>query len=288
VAEAFAEGDLRGEAVVALKGGSVGIGSGDVAGLHGDELFVSVEVEVLGEDAGTDEFFLKDGDEVEEVLGLAATDVIHGIGWDGEAVVALLALGGALHHAHDAFYDVIDIGEVATAVAVVVDLDGVALEELVGEAEIGHIGTAGRTIDGEETQAGRGDVVELTVAVGHELVTLLGGGVEGHGVIYAVVGREGDFFVAAVDGARRGVDKVLHRMVAAGLEDVVEADEVGLDISIGIGDGIADTCLGGQVHYHIEMVLIEEFIDQRFIGNVSLDKLIIATFWFQGLQLFEA
>lgn len=114
VAETFAEGDLRGEAVVALKGGSVGIGSGDVTGLHGDELFVGLEVEVLGEDAGTDEFFLEDGDEVEEVLGLAATDVIHGIGWDGEAVVALLALGGALHHAYDAFYDVIDIGEVAT------------------------------------------------------------------------------------------------------------------------------------------------------------------------------
>ena len=153
VAEAFAEGDLRGEAVVALKGGGVGIGGGDVAGLHGDELFVGLEVEVLGEDAGTDEFFLKDGDEVEEVLRLAATDVIHGIGWDGEAVLALLALGGALHHAHDTFYDVIDIGEVATAVAVVVDLDGVALEEFVGEAEIGHIGTAGRAIDSEEAQA---------------------------------------------------------------------------------------------------------------------------------------
>ena len=199
VAEAFAEGDLRGEAVVALKGGGVGIGSGDVTGLHGDELFVGLEVEVLGEDAGTDEFFLEDGDEVEEVLGLAATDVIHGIGWDGEAVVAFLALGGALHHTHDTFYDVIDIGEVATAVAVVVDLDGVALEEFVGEAEICHIGTAGRAIDSEEAQAGRGDVVEFTVAVGHELVGLLCGGVEGHGVIYAVVGREWDFLVAAVD-----------------------------------------------------------------------------------------
>ena len=199
VAETFAEGDLRGEAVVALKGGGVGIGGGDVAGLHGDELFMGLEVEVLGEDAGTDELFLEDGDEVEEVLGLAATDVIHGIGWDGEAVVAFLALGGALHHAHDTFYDVIDIGEVATAVAVVVDLDGVALEELVGEAEIGHVGTAGRTINGEEAKAGRGDVVEFTVAVGHELVGLLGGGVEGHGVVYAVVGGEGDFLVAAID-----------------------------------------------------------------------------------------
>ena len=86
VAEAFAEGDFRGEAVVALKGGGVGIGSGDVTGLHGDKLFVGLEVEVLGEDAGTDELFLEDGDEVEEVLGLAATDVIHGIGGQGGQV----------------------------------------------------------------------------------------------------------------------------------------------------------------------------------------------------------
>ena len=72
--------------------------------------------------------------------------------------------------------------------------------------------------------------------MGHELVGLLGGGVEGHGVVYAVVGGEGDFFVATVDGARRCVDQVLNGVVAAGLKDVVEADEIGLDISIGIGD----------------------------------------------------
>ena len=81
---------------------------------------------------------------------------------------------------------------------------------------------------------------------------------------------------------------MLNGVVAAGLKDVVEANEIGLDISIGIGDGIADTCLGGEVYHHIKVVLIEEFIDQRFVGNVALYELIIATFWFQDLQLFEA
>ena len=42
-----------------------------------------------------------------------------------------------------------------------------------------------------------------------------------------IVGAERDLFVAAVDGGGRGVDEVLHRVVVArGLEEVVEADQV--------------------------------------------------------------
>jgi len=209
MAEAFAEGDLGGEAEIALESGGVGIGGGNITGLHRDELLVGVEVIVLREDAGTDEFLLEDGDEIEEVLGLAATNVIDGIGRDGEAIVAGLACGGFLHDADDALDDVIDVGEVAAAVAVVVDLYGVALDELVGEAEVGHVGTACGAIDGEEAEASGGDVVELGIAMGKELVALLRCGVEGDGVIHTVVGGEGDFLVAAVNRAGGGVDEVL-------------------------------------------------------------------------------
>ncbi len=41
---------------------------------------MGVEVVVGGEDAGTEELFLEGLHEVEEVLGLAAADVIDGIG----------------------------------------------------------------------------------------------------------------------------------------------------------------------------------------------------------------
>ena len=161
---------------------------------------MGLEIEVLGEDACTDEFLLEDGDEVEEVFGLATTDVVDGVGWDGESIFAFFAFGGALHHTDNAFDNVVDIGEVAAAVAVVVDLDGFALQEFVGETEVGHVGAACGAVDGEEAEAGGGDVVELGVAVGHELVGLLRGGVEGDGIVDAVVSGEGDFFVAAVDG----------------------------------------------------------------------------------------
>ena len=49
-------------------------------------------------------------------------------------------------------------------------------------------------------------------------------------------------------------------MVAAGLKDVVEANEVALDIGIGIGDRIANACLGGKVDDYIELVGSEEAI----------------------------
>ena len=162
---------------------------------------MALKVIVLGQDAGAEEFFLEDLHEVQEVLGLAATDVVHFVRRDGETVFAGFLLGGFAHHPHNTLHNIIYIGEVTTAVAVVVYLDGVAFQQFVGEAEIGHIGSTGRAIDGEETQARRGDVIQLAVAVGHELVALLRCGIETHGVVHTVVGAEGDLLVTAVDRA---------------------------------------------------------------------------------------
>jgi len=51
-AEASAEWGGGAEAEVALKRGGVGVCDGNVAGLHGYEFFVGVEVILCGEDAG--------------------------------------------------------------------------------------------------------------------------------------------------------------------------------------------------------------------------------------------
>ena len=49
--------------------------------------------------AGPNQLLLQDVHEVEEVFGLAAADVVDGIGRDGQAVVANRAGRGPLHHA---------------------------------------------------------------------------------------------------------------------------------------------------------------------------------------------
>lgn len=276
--ETLTEGGVWLETKVALEGGGVGIGDRDITGLHGDKLLVGFEVVVLGKDAGTDEFFLQDGDEIQQILGLVVTYIIYGIGWDGETVFAGLLHRGFLHDTDNALDNVVDIGEVALAMAVVEDLDLFALDEFVGEAEIGHVGTTARTIDGEKTEARRGDVVELAVGMGHQFVALLSGGIEGDGIVDLVVGAVGHLLVAAIDAGGGGIDEMLYPTlvlfvtVAAGLEDVVEADEVGLDIGTGVGDAVAHTGLGGEVDHYLGLVLGKEAVNQLLVGNVAFDK----------------
>lgn len=65
---------------------------------------------------------------------------------------------------------------------------------------------------------------------------------------------------------------MLYRVIPAGFEDVVEADEVGQDVGIGVCDAVADTGLGCEVHNHVEVVVFEEFIDSLFRGDIAFDE----------------
>ena len=192
---------------------------------------MGIKVVVWWENAGTEEFFLKDGDEVEEVLGMAVAYVIDSIG--NSLSPALPSREGSrsnLHDADNAFDDVVDVGKVALAVTIVEDLDGLTFHEFVSKTEVGHVGTTGWAIDGEETETSGGDIVEFRVGVGEQFVRLLRGSIEADGVIDLVVGAVGHFLVGAIDAAAGGIDEVLDGMVPAGFEDVVEADEVAFNI----------------------------------------------------------
>ena len=249
---------------------------------------MSLEVVVRGEHAGADEFLLEDVDEVQQVLGLAAADVVDGIRGDGQAVLAGPLFRGLAHHPDDAFHDVVDIGEIAAAVAVVVDLDGLAFEQLVREAEIGHVRTACGAVDGEETEARRRDVVQFGIAVGEEFVALLGSRVQAHGIVHPVVRAEGHLLVTAVHAAGAGIDQVLDPAVPGSpgqsgdavirvptrLQDVVEPDHIALDVRIRVLNAIPDPGLRREVHDDIEVVLREEPVDERLVGKVALDELV--------------
>ena len=233
---------------------------------------MGLEIIVLWQDAGTDQFFLQDGHEVEEVFGRVVADVVYLVWWDGESILTVLLLGGVLHDAHHSLHDVVNIGEIALAVAIIENLDGLAFHQLVGEAEVSHVGTTGGAIDGEEAEAGRGDVVELRVGMGHQLVALLRGGVEAHGVVYLVVCRIGHLLIAAIDGRGRGIDQMFHFVVAARLENVVESDEVALDIGVGVGDAVAHACLGGQVDHYCYLVFGEDCLHDGLVGDGGVDE----------------
>ena len=60
--------------------------------------------------------------------------------------------------------------------------------------------------------------------------------------------------------------------VATGFQDVVEADKVGLDIGIGIGDAIAYTCLCSEIDDDLWLVLCKELVNERTVGDIALDE----------------
>ena len=187
------------ESEVLLQWDCVCIGYWHITWLHRYKFLVSFKIIILRKNSCTHQLFLQDGYEVKEVFRGVVADVVHLVRGDGQSVLAVLLLGGVLHDAHHSLHDVVDIGEVALAVAIVENLYGFAFHQLVGEAKVSHIGTAGGAIDSKEAEAGRGDVVELAIGMGHQLVALLRGGVEAHGVVYLVVCRIGHFLVATID-----------------------------------------------------------------------------------------
>ena len=243
-----------------------------------------VEVVVCGQHAGADQLFLEDGHEVEQVFGLVVADVIDLVRGNGQAVLTRALLGRMAHHAHHALYNVVDVGEVALAVAVIEYLDLLAAHQFVGETEIGHIGSAGRAVDGEEAKARTGDIVEFAVSMRHQFVALLRGSIEAHGIVYLVVRGIGHFLVAAIDAAAAGIHEVFYLVVAAGLEEIVEADEVALYIGIGVSDAVTHACLRREVDHNIYLVLGEHLLDECLVGYIAFDECPILG---QAFYLFE-
>ena len=262
----------RFEAEVLLQGGCIGVCDGHIAGLHRHQFLVRVEVVVGWQHAGADQLFLEDGHEVEQVLGLVVADVVDLVRGNGQAVLTRALLGGMAHHAHHALYDVINVGEVALAVAVIEYLDFLAAHQFVGEAEVCHIGTTGRAVDSEEAKACTGNIVEFAVCMRHQFVALLRGGIEAHGVVHFVIRGIGHFLVAAIDAAAAGIHEVFYLVVAASLEEVVEADKVALYIGIGVGDTITHACLRREIDNNIYFVFSEDLLNECLVGYIAFDE----------------
>lgn len=266
------EWSRRSEPEVCLKGSGISIGDGDVPGLHWNKFLVGLEVIVGGEYSRADKLLLKDRNEVKQVLWMVVADVVDFVGRYRESVLSVGTFGCMLHHAHHSLHNIVDVCEITLAVAVVEDLDLLSIYQFVGESEICHVGTSARAVDCEKPQARGGNVVKLGVRVGHQLVALLGGGIEAHGVVDLVIGAVGHLLVGAVDTRAAGVDQMVDGIVAASLEDVVEPYEVALYICVGIGDGISHTGLSCEIHHYRRMIFSEYLVDGIAVGYAVVDE----------------
>ena len=87
----------------------------------------------------------------------------------------------------DAFDDIIDIGEVAFHLALIEDIDRFALQNGLGKDEEGHVRPPPWTIHGKKAQAGARQPIQMGIAMSHELISLLAGGIERDGMIHIVM-----------------------------------------------------------------------------------------------------
>ena len=106
----------------------------------------------------------------------------------------------------------------------------------------------------------------------HQLVGLLGSRIQRNRIVHLVIGGVGHLLVAAVDRAGRCIHQMLHRIMTAGLQNVVEANHVALDVGIRVCDGVANTSLSTQINHNIRMVLLKNAVDKCLIRKVTLDK----------------
>ena len=65
---------------------------------------------------------------------------------------------------------------------------------------------------------------------------------------------------------------MLHRIMTAGFEDVVETDEIGFYISVWIGDAVSHTCLCGEIDHDLRLVLLKSSVNERLVRQIALDE----------------
>ena len=106
--------------------------------------------------------------------------------------------------------------------------------------------------------------------MGHELVALLAGGVQAHRIVDLVVFAVGNLAVEAVHGAGRSEHEVLDLVMAAGFQNVQEADQVALQVGIRVRDGVAHAGLGGEVHDLVELFFGKELVQGFLVVDAHL------------------
>mmetsp|Transcript_1955 Transcript_1955/g.5169 ORF Transcript_1955/g.5169 Transcript_1955/m.5169 type:complete len:236 (+) Transcript_1955:1419-2126(+) len=100
-----------------------------------------------------------------------------------------------------------DESKVPLGLAVVEDADGLVVGNLVRKDPGCHVRSPERPVHRKESQPDAGNVVEIEIGVGNELVAAFGGRVQRGRVLYRIRLPEGNPDVVPVHARRRGVDE---------------------------------------------------------------------------------
>ena len=112
-------------------------------------------------------------------------------------------------HFQNSLHHIVDIGEIALHIAMIIDMDRFALHNLLGKAPIGHIRPSPRSVNGEEPQACHWNIVEMRVTVGHQFIRLFRRCIERQRAVRRLAHRKGHLGIRAIDGAGTRVNDML-------------------------------------------------------------------------------
>lgn len=150
---------------------------------------------------------------------------------------------------------------------------------LLVKPEVSHIRTSSRAIYCEETQARGWNVVQLGISMSHQFIGFLGCRIQRNRIIHLVICAVRDFLVGAIDAGGGSINQMLQTLaMAAGFEDIKEADQVGFHISIRIGDGVTHTSLCCKIHDHSGLIFLEQLCDQCLVSDVPFTKVNVGYF----------
>src|SRR5690625_2777807 len=152
------------------------------------------------------------------------------------------------------------------------DLDGLVIEYCLGKEPGGHVRSACRPVNSEKAQASGGNAIELGVAMGHELIGLLGRSVKGHRLIDKISFSKRDLVIHAIDRTGAGIDQMLDLMMTTTLQDRHHPDEVAIHIGKGILQRITHTGLGCQMNDLIKALLDKKTRHPLPVCQIKLDK----------------
>ena len=60
--------------------------------------------------------------------------------------------------------------------------------------------------------------------------------------------------------------------MAAGFQNIVEADDVGFYVDVRVGDAVAHPGLGSEVDHDIRSVILKDLIDDGSVSNAAFDE----------------
>ncbi len=108
----------------------------------------------------------------------------------------------------------------------VVDVDGLSGKDLLGKGEVGHVGTSPRTVHGKEAKSGARDLIEMVVAIGHQLVTALGYCIQAHRLVNSVGCAKWNIRIGAIYAAATGIEQLKGLVAPACFQNVQKANNV--------------------------------------------------------------